>query len=122
VIEEGAELWNPVSDRLTIPMERSYMEAIIDRKYTFKAVSNKSGKVYTEKNALVFLLKDALLPDLLDKYYELCSNKGADERQLVGLKLLKDRVLKWQRKNESKVRIPDVEPGKEEKRICKPNK
>ena len=119
--EEGAELWNPISDRLTIPMRRDKME-VIDRKFKIKAVSNKSGKVYTEKNALLFLLKDALLPDLLDKYTELCSARGADSRQILGLGLLKDRVLKWQRTNEKKVKMPDIEVGREEKRVCKPNR
>jgi hypothetical protein len=118
---EGAELWNPVSDILTIPMREDKME-VIDRKFKFTAVSNKSGKKYTEKNAIVFLLKDALLPDLLDKYYDLAVNKMADERQLEGIRLLKDRVLTWQRNNINKVHVPDVEVGKEEKRVCKPNK
>ena len=119
--EEGAELWNPISDRLIIPMRRDKME-VIDRKFKFKAVSVKSGKVYTEKNALVFLLKDGLLPDLLDKYMELCSKSNVDERQIMGLSLLKDRVLKWQRANEKKVKLPDVSEGKEEKIVCKPNR
>lgn len=95
---------------------------VIDRKFKFKAISNKSGKVYTEKNALVFLIKDALLPDLLDKYKELCIHANVDDRQIRGVELLKDRVLAWQRKNEKKVHYPDIEQGKEEKRVCKPNK
>ena len=97
------------------------MEAI-DRKFKFIAISNKSGKKYTEKNALVFLLKDALLPDLLDSYIGMCSQRGADERQVKGLHLLKDRVMKWQRANEKKVHMPDVQEGEEEKRVCKANK
>lgn len=105
----------------TETVRRDKME-VIDRKFKFKALSVKSGKVYTEKNAMVFLIKDALLPDLLDKYMELCSAKGADERQMRGLTLLKDRILKWQRANEKKVHLPDVDVGKEERRICKPNR
>jgi len=95
---------------------------VIDRKFKFKAVSNKSGKVYTEKNAIVFLLKDALLPDLLDSYIELCGQAQVDQRQLLGMHLLKDRVMKWQRANEKKVHKPDVEEGAEEKRVCKANR
>ena len=94
---------------------------VIDRKFKFVAISNKSGKKYTEKNALVFLLKDALLPDMLDNYMGLCSQRGADERQLLGLRLLKDRVMKWQRANEKKVHLPDVQEGEEEKRVCRKN-
>ena len=95
---------------------------VIDRKFKFVAISNKSGKKYTEKNALVFLLKDALLPDLLDVYIGLCVKAEVDERQLLGMQLLKDRVMQWQRANQKKVHKPDVEVGKEEKRVCKANK
>lgn len=98
------------------------MAEVIDRKFKFSAVSIRSGKTYTEKDAMVFLIKDALLPDLLDAYIGLCAKAQVDERQLRGVQLLKDRVMTWQRKNEKKVHKPDVEEGKEEKRICKPNK
>lgn len=97
------------------------MEAI-DRKFSFTAVSVKSGKTYTQKDAIVFLAKDELLPDLLDKYWELCVQRQVDPRQIEGVQLLKDRVLKFQRVNIKKVKLPDVEKGKEEKKICKPNK
>ena len=117
---EGAELWNPICDVLTIPMRRIKMEAM-DRKFKIDAVSLKSGKKYTQGNAVLFLVKDTLLPDLLDKYYELCVAKGVDEKQLLGVALLKERVVTWQRKNINKVHLPDVEPGKEEKRVCKDN-
>jgi len=100
---------------------RDKME-VIDRKFKFKAVSNKSGNKYTEKNALVFLLKDALLPDMLDAYIGLCASKGVDERQIMGTSLLKDRVVKWQRENIKKVKLPDVSIGKEEQRVCKANR
>lgn len=97
------------------------MEAI-DRKFKITAVSSKSGKTYTEKDAIVFLVKDSLLPNMLDKYIELCAQAQVDKRQLKGVQLLKDRVLAWQRKNEKKVHKPDVEEGREEKRVCKMNK
>lgn len=95
---------------------------IIDRKYKITAVSLNSGKTYTEKHALLFKLSDALLPDLIDKYLELCHRNGVDVLQIEGLELLKERVLKWQRANIKLVKMPGVDPGKEEKRICKPNK
>ena len=94
----------------------------IDRKFKFIAVSKKSGKKYTQNNAIVFLVKDALLPDLLDKYLELCSQAEVDMRQITGVSLLKDRVLAWQRKHYDKVHKPDVQEGKEEAQVCKPNK
>lgn len=98
------------------------MPEIIDRKFRFEAVSINSGNVYTQRNALVFLLKDALLPALLDKYVELCLQAGVSGRQIAGIHLLKDRVLKWQRRNIKKVCKPDVDEGSEERRVCRPNK
>ena len=96
----------------------------IDRKFKFVAVSEKSGKKYTQNNAVLFLVKDALLPDLLDKYSELCLKAKVDERQLKGITLLKARVLAYQRRMYGKyiVKLPDVEIGKEESRVCKENK
>lgn len=101
--------------------EREYKMEAIDRKFKIEAVSLKSGKKYNQSNAIVFLAKDALLPDLLDRYYAMCVEHKADARQLLGIALLKERVLAWQRKNMKKVHIADVEEGKEEKRVCKEN-
>jgi hypothetical protein len=95
---------------------------VVDRKFKITAVSNKSKKKYTEKNAIVFLVKDALLPDMLNNYIGLCMQRGVDERQLKGMQLLKDRVLAYQRKYPNKVKLPDISEGVEEKRVCKPNK
>ena len=94
----------------------------IDRKYIIKATSISSGKIHTEKDSILFLLKDKLLPDLLDKYLELCSVTKVDERQMRGIQLLKDRVLTWQRANPNKVKLPDVAIGKEEKLVCRDNR
>ena len=102
-------------------LRRDKME-VIDRKFKFTAVSNKSGKKYTEKNAIIFLVKDSLLPNMLDAYIALCSQAQVDERQLKGVQLLKDRVMNYQRKYPQKVARPDVDEGSEEKRVCKPNK
>lgn len=95
--------------------------AIIDRKFEITARSIKSGNEYTERSAIVFLLKDALLPDLLDAYHALCVEKKVGAEQIQGVLLLKDRVLAWQRKYPHKVKLPDVEPGEEAKRVCRPN-
>lgn len=97
------------------------MEAI-DRKYRFKAVSVVSGRIHTQVDAVLFLAKDALLPALLEKYMELCRDNGVGDSQIKGVALLKDRVMTYQRRNINKVRVPDVGDGKEEKRVCKPNK
>lgn len=97
------------------------MEAI-DRKFKISAVSIKTKKKYTEKDSVLFLAKDALLVPTLEKYYALCVEYGVDERQRKGVELLIERVKNWQNKNIKKVHNPDVEEGKEEKRVCKPNK
>lgn len=100
---------------------RKSME-IIDRKFIFVGASRKSQKRYTERNAVLFVAHDEVLPDLLDKYHGLCEKAGADARQLRAIGLLKDRVLSWQRKNVKQVRVADVEQGKEERRVNAPNK
>jgi hypothetical protein len=98
------------------------MGEAIDRKFKFTAVSLNSGKKYTQNNAVVFLAKDALLPALLDKYEQLCIDSNVGSLQIDGVRLLKDRVLYYQRMNQKLVKHPDVGSGKEEKRICKSNK
>jgi len=118
--EWGGELWNPISDTITISIKRGKMECI-DRKFKTSATSLKSGKEYTQADSVVFLAKDALLPDMLDMYYAMSKAKGVDARQLLGIALLKERVVAWQRKNIKHVHLPDVEEGKEEKRVCKDN-
>lgn len=95
---------------------------IIDRKFKFSAESLHTGKKYSQKDAVVFLAKDALLPDVLDFYEKKAIEMGTDARQITGIALLKERVLAWQRKNIKKVHLPDVDAGKEEKRVCRPNK
>jgi UV DNA damage repair endonuclease len=98
------------------------MGEVIDRKFKIDAISLNTGKKYTHNNSVLFLAKDELLPKLLDKYHELCVEAKVDNRQLLGVSLLKERVIAWQRKNIKKVHLPDVSEGKEEKRICKNNK
>lgn len=95
---------------------------ILDRKFKFKAVSIRTGKQYTEKNAIVFLAKDALLPELLQYYEKLCKDNEVDELQIKGVQLLIERVRQYQSQYPQKVHMPDVEKGEEEKRVCKPNK
>ena len=94
----------------------------IDRKYRFKAVSVASGKQHTQSDAVLFLAKDKLLPALLDSYIRLCIESGVNDKQTQGVILLRERVITYPRRNINKVRLPDVGDGKEEQRVCKPNK
>lgn len=103
-------------------MKGETMPEVIDRKFKFKAVSIHSGKQFTEKNAIVFLAKDALVPALLKYYEQLCRTQECDERQIKAVELLRERVEKYQAMYPRKVSFPDVAEGEEEKRVCKPNK
>lgn len=108
-------------EEMLLQQRRDKMAEAIDRKFKITAYSIKTKKTYSHNNAILFLTSDALLPDLLDKYLELCSANMVDERQIKGVALLKDRVLAWQRANPKKVHKPDVQEGEEEKRVCKSN-
>jgi len=93
----------------------------IDRKFKIEATSIKSGKKYTHRNAVLFLASDGCLPELLEKYKEICISNLVDDRQIKGVELLRERVIAWQDANKKSVHIPDVDEGKEEKRVCKEN-
>lgn len=93
----------------------------IDRKYKVTAVSRNSGKTYTEKDVIVFKAGDQALPAALKAYEETCRELGASEAQQTGVRLLRERVEDYQRNHPSKVKVADVEPGKEAKRVCAPN-
>jgi hypothetical protein len=87
------------------------MSKIIDRKFKILAVNPVKGKIYTEENAVLFAAKDkALIPALL-KYYEACEKLGCDSTHLESIKLLMERVEKFQAENES--RVPDTDAGPE---------
>jgi UV DNA damage repair endonuclease len=100
---------------------RDKMEAI-DRKFKIAATSINNGHKHSQQDAILFLASDALLPALLDKYKELCIENMADDRQIKAVELLKERVVTWQTINKKKVHVPDVDEGKEEKRVCKENR
>ena len=117
----AGELIDFIIEEFKYTKEENNMSEVIDRKFTFKATSVKSGKHYTEENAVLFLAKDEILPELLEEYYKICVRRRVDPRQIQGVGLLKMRVIHYQDKNKEIVHLPDVEEGKEEKRICKPN-
>ena len=93
----------------------------IDRKFTFVATCLEHGHDHDEFDAMVFLAKDAALPDLLDAYYQLCKDRGAEERQLVGITLLRERVVRYQQEHPELVKVADVDNTPEGDSILAPN-
>lgn len=92
----------------------------IDRKFRINAISEKSGKVYSEKEAMLFLAKDKALPNTLRFYMAECERIGADPGQIESVRLMIERVEKYQRENPELAKIPDVDPAKEAY-LLKPN-
>jgi len=98
------------------------MGEAIDRKFKFEAVSLSSGKAYSQKNAIVFLARDPAVPAALEAYEAKCKELGASDEQLQGVGLLHARVVQFQTRSLKRVKVADVQPGKEAKRVLKPNK
>lgn len=80
----------------------------IDRKFKIQATATRSGKHYTEENAVLFLAKDRAFALTLPDYVRHCKEVGAAPEQVRAAELLTERVLAFQAANETKV--PDVDP------------
>ena len=80
----------------------------IDRKFKIHATAHRSGKTYTEENAVLFLAKDRAFALTLPDYVRHCKELGAAPEQVRAAELLAERVAEFQRTNETKV--PDVDP------------
>ena len=80
--------------------------SIIDWKYKFVATNPCSGSVHTEKDAIVFLAKDAAVPAMLKAYLAECVRLGCDELHREAVQLLFKRVVSYQ--NKSKREVPDT--------------
>lgn len=80
---------------------------MIDRKFKFVATNPCKGNAFTEENAIVFLAKDRAVPGMLLDYYDRCEDMGCGADHLESVALLQDRVVEFQKHNESK--IPDTE-------------
>ena len=79
----------------------------IDRKFKFIAFNPCKGTIYTEKDAVLFLAKDAGLLPTLDRYLKFCENAKCDSNHIESVELLIGRVRKFQQERGSKV--PDTE-------------
>ncbi|MGI0023440.1 MAG: hypothetical protein ACRD9Q_11355 [Nitrososphaeraceae archaeon] len=95
----------------------------IDRKFTFTGYCTEHQPVHqcNEFNAMIFLAKDICLPDLLDSYHSIATIRGAKQKQLDGILLLRDRIIAWQKLHPEEVKIPDVDEGYKGDYIIKAN-
>lgn len=93
----------------------------VDRKFKIKATCVAHDHVYTEQDSILFLAKDPAVPPTLEFYRRECQRLGADERQIKCIDLLIERVKKFQSENYDKVKVGDVDQGKEEEIVNRPN-
>lgn len=83
----------------------------IDRKFTIRAMCREHAHAHTEADSVLFLAKDRALPATLRFYHEECVRLGVDERQLEGVRLLIERVERFQTEHTEIVKLPDVDPS-----------
>ena len=82
------------------------MKPTIDRKFVTLSINPVTGKIYTEKNSILFTAKDKALPATLEFYLKECERIGCEPVQIESIQLLIDRVKGFQQANES--HIPDI--------------
>lgn len=90
---------------------------VIDLKFSVHAKSLKSGKIYDETEAIVFLVRDPAVPDMLSAYTQKCEEIGCDDLQLSGIMELRDRVQEFHDKYPERIKLADIEDGDESERI-----
>lgn len=94
----------------------------IDRKFKISAVCHAHGHEYTEADGVFFKAGDAAFNErVINTYKEEALKLGAHQRQLLGIELMKDRVMKFKAENPAKVKVPDVDEGPEESLVNRPN-
>lgn len=89
------------------------MNKSVDLKFRINAISRKSGKAYTDQNAVLFLASDKALPAALRAYRDECVKLGADPAQIESLGLLIRRVEEYHAGHFHEVKIADVGPKSE---------
>ena len=80
----------------------------IDRKYQISAISVEHGHPHSEADSVLFLAKDKALIPTLQFYFDECTKLEADINQLIGIKLLIERVQRWQLENIDKLKVADI--------------
>jgi len=87
---------------------------MIDKKYIIIATNPTSKSEHTEEDSMLFLAKDEAVPGMLSAYIDICASLGANQEHLESLRQMRNRVIKYQIDNGSKV--PDTLPGSEAER------
>jgi hypothetical protein len=75
-------------------------------------VTVERGDIGEDEPVVVFRAQDALLPELLRLYRDLCKSTGSPQRHLVGVTASRARVVEWQRDHFTQV--PQSNPRTEE--------
>jgi hypothetical protein len=81
----------------------------IDGKYkTSGDVTKLDGTPIPEDEPLMlFRGQDKLLPELLEKYNELCKNAGSPQDQLDKVAQQIEKIKQWQAANPNRLKTPD---------------
>lgn len=82
---------------------------IIDGKYqTTGEIQKRDGTpIPKDEPLMLFRGKDKVLPELLEKYNELCQAAGSPPAQIDRVSQYSRRIRDWQNQNPDKVKIPD---------------
>ena len=78
----------------------------------------KYGQVTTERKeipedepVIVLRAQDRYMLAALRSYWQACTEGGAGEEHLAAVAETRERVIRWQRANPGKVKVPDTQPG-----------
>jgi len=93
------------------------MPKAVDLKFRFQASHAKTGKQHSEKDAVVFLANDDVLPGTLHVYLQECKRLEAEKEQIEGVERLIKRVDAWRANHPDQGKVPDIEPGPEAKQV-----
>ena len=94
----------------------------VDRKFKINAVCVAHGHEYTDADGVFFKAGDtAFNRNVLDAYKREAIKEGADQRQILGIELLIERVEKYKARYPHLVKVPDVDPGMEEEIVNRAN-
>lgn len=59
-------------------------------------VTTEHGDIGENEPVVVFRAKDAMLPELLTRYWHLCSAAGSPDHHLDGIETAREQVMEWQ--------------------------
>lgn len=89
------------------------LDESVDRKFKILAINPHKGVIYDDHHAVLFLAKDKVFLETLPTYIENLVKSGADSMQIIGAKLMMERVRQYQERNPDIVKVPDIDQAKE---------